>query len=583
MSLGITVIFLNHAARYTLAALDRQRDYLAAVGFGIAVNASLCVVLVPRLGFPGACLAFLGAEVTIWLIQLRALSPFVSATDVARDALRPLAAAGLAALWMLGLDAHLAVRDHRRGGGDLRARPVVDARPHRGRAARAAPRLPLVPRAARQRHPPRPEDGAMRLDRTDLAHAAPAKLTMLSGAPNAGLRSRLETLADLPWVDAVLALPDVHQKDKAEIPSSVAVTTLDAIVPEFTSVAVNDGMGVVLTDLEAKDFTPERVLAFFRRVNEDAARHILDRNRFSLDGGADAARRARRRARGCGFYGHPAEFADRMEWSGRVRVPGGGDPWRDLVPTLLKATALGRREMGLNFGGNHFLELQAVDRTDDPALARDWGLRPNRVAVMYHLGPGPFGSILLHHFSRRKSLKGHARRSTSCRSSSITTAAARGRARSRRRWDLHFRQNGWTRVPRGIRGGLRLRQAIALATNFGFVYRLATIAAIRDALDAVFGRAIGIELLCDIAHNSVVEEPWGEGTAWVARHNACRLAPRAPAIVAGDHDVPSVLGVGAVDAVPGLHSYDHGAGSIIDSWRSAGACNRPTARPSACA
>ena len=105
MSLGITVIFLNHAARYTLAALDHQRDYLAAVGFGIAVNASLCVLLVPRLGFPGACLAFLGAELTIWIIQLRALASWVSVTDVARDALRPLAAAGLAALWMLGLDA----------------------------------------------------------------------------------------------------------------------------------------------------------------------------------------------------------------------------------------------------------------------------------------------------------------------------------------------------------------------------------------------------------------------------------------------------------------------------------------------
>ena len=410
----------------------------------------------------------------------------------------------------------------------------------------------------------------MRLDRTDVAHAAPAKLTMLSGAANAGLRGRLETLAELPWVEAVLALPDVHQKDKAEIPSSVAVTTLDAIVPEFTSVAVNDGMGVVLTDLEAKDFTPERVLAFFRRVNEDAARHVLDRNRFSLSGSQMRRAALEGAPAGCGFYGHPAEFADRMEWSGRVRVPGGGDPWRDLVPALLKATALGRREMGLNFGGNHFLELQAVDRTDDPALARDWGLKPNRVAVMYHLGPGPFGSILLHHFSRRKSLKG-PRAPFYFLSKLFHHYGSGPRPGSfARRWDLHFRQNGWTAFPAGSEEGMRLRQAIALATNFGFVYRLATIAAIRDALDAVFGRAIGIELLCDIAHNSVVEEPWGEGTAWVARHNACRLAPRAPAIVAGDHDVPSTLGVGAVDAVPGLHSYDHGAGSIIDSWRSAG-------------
>src|SRR5689334_13868243 len=44
MSLGITVLFLNHAARYTLAALDQQRDYLVGVGVGIAVNAVLCAV-----------------------------------------------------------------------------------------------------------------------------------------------------------------------------------------------------------------------------------------------------------------------------------------------------------------------------------------------------------------------------------------------------------------------------------------------------------------------------------------------------------------------------------------------------------
>jgi RNA-splicing ligase RtcB len=40
--------------------------------------------------------------------------------------------------------------------------------------------------------------------------------------------------------------------------------------------------------------------------------------------------------------------------------------------------------------------------------------------------------------------------------------------------------------------------------------------------------------------------------------------------VAGDHDVPSIIGRGGTDALPALHSYDHGAGSIIDRWRKAG-------------
>ena len=42
------------------------------------------------------------------------------------------------------------------------------------------------------------------------------------------------------------------------------------------------------------------------------------------------------------------------------------------------------------------------------------------------------------------------------------------------------------------------------------------------------------------------------------------------AIVAGMCDVPSYLGVGALGAPPELHSYDHGAGHLIDVCRRVG-------------
>lgn len=414
----------------------------------------------------------------------------------------------------------------------------------------------------------------MRLEPLRLAPraASPSRLTILpaEAVPDPAIAARLEELAALPWVESVLALPDLHQKEKAEIPSSMAVTTLDAIVPEFTSVAVNDGMGVVLTELEAQDVTPDRAFAFFRHMNENAARHVLDANRYSLTAAQMKRAALEGGPAGQAIYGHDAALTDRMEWSGRVHVPEGGDPWKELVPALLKATSIGRCEMGLNFGGNHFLEMQVVDAAEDKARAEQWGLTPNRVAIMYHLGPGPFGSILLHHFSRRHSLRG-PRVPLYFLSKLLHHYGSGARPGTMaRRWELHFRKNGVTAFPPASEEGLRLRQAIAMATNFGFVYRMATIAAIRDALDAVFGKRIGVDLLCDIAHNSLVEEPWGDGTAWVARHNACRVAPRAPAIVAGDCDVPSYIGCGAIDGPPELHSYDHGAGHIIETWRAAG-------------
>src|SRR5207249_349907 len=154
MSAGLSLIFFNLVARYALTALDRQSAYLRAVAWGLAANAAVGVLLVPRFGALGACAAYLAAEAPIAALCLR------------------------------------------------------------------APR---------------------------------GRLTLLScgeGAPEP-LLAKLEAIASQPFVQHVLALPDLHQKANAEVPSSLAVVTRGVVVPEFTSVAINDGMGVVVTDLQA--------------------------------------------------------------------------------------------------------------------------------------------------------------------------------------------------------------------------------------------------------------------------------------------------------------------------------------------
>jgi RNA-splicing ligase RtcB len=386
--------------------------------------------------------------------------------------------------------------------------------------------------------------------------------------PDQDLLARLREIEALPYVASVLALPDLHQKDKAEIPSSVAVTTRGAIVPEFTSVAVNDGMGIVLTDLDARDMTRTRLLDFFANLNQHAARHVLDHNRYSLSAQDMAAAAIEGGRAGIRRYDLPETLLDRMEDGGGTPIGSLDGSWSETIPFLLRATALGRSEMGLNFGGNHFLEVQAVDAVSDPAYAARWGLVPGRVAVMYHLGPGPFSSTLLHHYSRRKSL--HGARVFGFFLSKLLFHFARTRPGTlARRWDLHFKREGWSAFAADSEEGRAFQQALALATNFGFTYRLATVAAIREALRSAFSPRLRTDLLCDVPHNGVREEPWEDGTAWVARHNACRVTPRQPAIVAGMYDVPSYIGVGGTSASPELHSYDHGAGHLIDVQRAA--------------
>lgn len=104
LSLGVTVMFLNHTCRYAMAALDRQKIYLRALGAGVLVNVGLCALCIPAWGFAGACLAFLGAECAIAIACLHALSDLVHPADVARDALRPIGAAVAGGLWIFVLD-----------------------------------------------------------------------------------------------------------------------------------------------------------------------------------------------------------------------------------------------------------------------------------------------------------------------------------------------------------------------------------------------------------------------------------------------------------------------------------------------
>lgn len=380
----------------------------------------------------------------------------------------------------------------------------------------------------------------------------------------------LERMAVLPYVDSVLALPDVHWKEQMEVPSSISVTTRDMVVPEFTSMAVNDGMGVVKTGLRIEDMTPERIEAFFARVNSHAATNFFDTNRYSISS-EDLRRVLYEGARGLlGRYGMCESMLERIEDGGRYRSTTLGEgKLLELVPAQL-LTKFGRSEMGLNFGGNHFLEMQVVDGVLDAEVARRWGFERGEVVVMYHLGPGPLGGTLLNHYSRRTKIQ-PARVPLFFLSKLVFHYLQRmGHGAVGRKWAIHFRQNGWTPIPALSEEGVLIRRAMAMAINYGYGYRLGTIRAIWDGLHEAISPQLSGELFCDITHNGAAETSSADGFSWIARHNACPLEAGRPTIVAGSCDVASYLGIGLGGGNPRLNSYDHGAGNLIEHYREAG-------------
>jgi len=210
------------------------------------------------------------------------------------------------------------------------------------------------------------------------------KLTVLSvgGELAAPIRRTLEQVAELPYVESVLALPDVHWKEDMEVPSSIAITTRDMIVPEFTSMDVNDGMGVVRTGLQADEMSPERLAAFFASVNANSATHHFDVNRYSISAG-ELRRTLTEGARALlSRYDLGAQVLERFEDGGCTPMDGLGTPTlTDVVPLQLLHTTFTRSEMGLNFGGNHFLEVQVVDELVDREVAARWGFERGEVVV----------------------------------------------------------------------------------------------------------------------------------------------------------------------------------------------------------
>lgn len=92
--LSITLIFrfFNRMYRFVFPASDHQVRSLRHEIAGILTNLSLALVLIPRFQFIGACLAFVGGESLLFLLNYRFMSRLISPLPLLKVAGKPLAA-----------------------------------------------------------------------------------------------------------------------------------------------------------------------------------------------------------------------------------------------------------------------------------------------------------------------------------------------------------------------------------------------------------------------------------------------------------------------------------------------------------
>lgn len=283
---------------------------------------------------------------------------------------------------------------------------------------------------------------------------------------------QVANVAHLPGiVEASMAMPDIHWGYGFPI-GGVAATDVDAggvVSPGGVGFDICCGVRLLASPLDEADF---------RRHSEVIMAQLDARIPRGLGTGAIAPRsllesvlRTGAHAALDAGYGTDADLA-RCEEEG---TSAGARP--DL--TSEKARRRGGGQLGSLGAGNHFLEVQVVDRIHDETAAEAYGLRPGAITVMIHCGSRGLG-----HQTCQDQLK------------VMGTAMAR--------FDIRVPDRQLACVPANSDAGERYLGAMAAAANFAWANRHILAHAARDAFAAALGvgqETVGLDLVFDVAHN----------------------------------------------------------------------------------
>jgi len=373
---------------------------------------------------------------------------------------------------------------------------------------------------------------------------------LLRGAAEDQALRQVVNVAHLPGiVRASYAMPDIHWGYGFPI-GGVAATDVEnggVVSPGGVGFDICCGVRLLASSLTLADVEQTR-----RQIMDELDRRIPR----GLGRGAIAApwllrdvlRRGAEAVLDAG-YGSPRDLV-RCEEHGRSD---GADA--DAISS--RAIERGGHQLGSLGAGNHFLEVQVVDRITDEVAAAAFGLAEGMITVMIHCGSRGLG---------HQTCTDHLR----------TMDAAMARH------GLQVPDRQLACVPVRSEEGERYLAAMAAAANFAWANRHLLAHAAREAFAAALGASpdgLGMDLVYDVAHNLAKLEDHDVGGArrvlCVHRKGATRafgpghaslppdLAPVGqPVLVPGSMGTASWV-LRGVEANPAFGTAAHGAGRVM--------------------
>jgi len=362
--------------------------------------------------------------------------------------------------------------------------------------------------------------------------------------------------ASLPPARKVLATADIHVG--FGIPIGAVMGLDNAIMPAAVGYDINCGMRLLRTPFSKGDIDTDKIALSIARdipLGEGKANLPLDKTGIELvinKGAAAVPTLAQRINHQAWEAFDPDEFADDLK-----RIEENGHLPSDPAAVPKVAIQKGSGQLGTLGGGNHFIEIQYVQKVFDPALAKTFGLFENQIVVMIHSGSRRFGFEIADQY--------------------MSTAA--------RRPEMAERSKMLSYLPTETNAGKNYIAAMAAAANFAFTNRHIMALLVRRCFNRMFGPT-PLKLVYDVAHNMAKLETHEGNRLWVHRKGATRafgpgrMTATAfanigqPIITPGSMGTASFLLVGTGNSDESLCSVNHGAGRVMSRTAALGKIRR---------
>jgi tRNA-splicing ligase RtcB len=362
--------------------------------------------------------------------------------------------------------------------------------------------------------------------------------------------------ASLPPARKVLATADIHVG--FGIPIGAVLGLENAIMPAAVGYDINCGMRLLSTPFIKGDIDTDKIALSIARdipLGEGRANLPLDKAGIEAvinNGAASIPTLAERIKHHAWEAFDPVEFADDLN-----RIEENGCMPADLATVPTAAIQKGSGQLGTLGGGNHFIEIQYVQKIFNQDLAKTFGLFENQIVVMIHSGSRRFGYEIADRY--------------------MDVAAKRP--------EMADRKKMLSYLPTESGVGKNYITAMGAAANFAFTNRHIMALLVRRCFNRMFGPT-PLKMVYDVAHNMAKFEDHNGGRLWVHRKGATRAFGRErmastifanigqPIITPGSMGTASFLMVGTGNSDESLYSVNHGAGRVMSRTAALGKARR---------